>query len=99
VILNYKKDIPQQEQSLIILPDNEIEQMNIEQTDDEIICEIVEQIKNQIPEYLTNQVNQRRTIPTDVPGVIDLLMDHVDENDNEQSIDTTNNECKHIFYT
>jgi hypothetical protein len=31
--------------------------MNIEPTDDEIICDIVEQINNQIPEYFTNQVH------------------------------------------
>ncbi len=55
--IKLEKDIPEQEQSFIILPDNEIEQMNIEPTDDEIICDIVEQINNQIPEYFTNQVH------------------------------------------
>lgn len=57
--IKLEKDIPQQDQPFVILPDNEIEQMNIEQTNDEIICDIIEQIKNQIPEYLTNQVNKR----------------------------------------
>jgi len=56
--IKLEKDVPQQEQSFIILRDNEIEQMNIEQTNDEIICDIIEQIKNQIPEYFTNQVNK-----------------------------------------
>ncbi len=55
--IKLEKDIPQQEQSFVILSDNEIEQMNIEQTHDEIIFDLVEEIKNQIPEYLTNQVN------------------------------------------
>jgi len=95
--IKLEKDIPQQEQSFVILPDNEIEQMNIEQTNDEIICDIIEQIKNQIPEYFTNQV-QRRTISTDIHSVINSLMNYVDETDNEQSINTTNNECKFRFH-
>jgi len=95
--IKLEKDIPQQEQSFVILPDNEIEQMNIEQTNDEIICDIIEQIKNQIPEYFINQV-QRRTNSTDIHNVIGSLMNHINENDNEQSINTTNNECKFNFY-
>jgi hypothetical protein len=58
--IKLEKDISQQEQSFIILHDNEIEQMNIEQ------------IKNQISEYFIN---------------------HIDE-----SINTTNNECKFKFH-
>ncbi len=54
--IKLEEDIPQQEQTFIILPDNEIEQMNIEQTNEEIIFDIIEQIKNQIPQYFNNQV-------------------------------------------
>ena len=60
--IKLENDIPQEEeeeQSFIVLPDNEIEEMIVEQTNDEIICDILEQIKNQINEYSSNntQVN------------------------------------------
>jgi hypothetical protein len=60
--IKLEKDIPEQEQSFVIIHDNEIEQMNIEQTNDEIICDIIEQIKNQIPEHFINQVKERFNI-------------------------------------
>lgn len=59
--IKLEKDILHEEQqqiskSFTILPENEIEQMNIEQTNEEIIHDIIEQIKNQIPEYFIDQV-------------------------------------------
>jgi hypothetical protein len=52
--IKLEKDILQK--SFIIIPDNEIEQMNIEQTNEEIIFDIIQQMKNQIPEYFIDQV-------------------------------------------
>jgi hypothetical protein len=47
--IKLEKDSPQQlEQSVIILPENEIEQMVVEQTNEEIICDILEHVKNQV---------------------------------------------------
>jgi hypothetical protein len=59
--IKLEKDIPQQEQSFIILPNNEIEQVIVEQTNEEIICDILEQIKYQIHEDFSNQVNYKLT--------------------------------------
>jgi hypothetical protein len=46
--IKLEADISSEEQSFIIIHDNEIEQMIVEQTNEEIICDILEQIKNQI---------------------------------------------------
>jgi len=56
--IKLEEDIPQQEESFIILPDNETEQMiigeDIEQTNDNIIYDIIEQIINQIVQSSSN---------------------------------------------
>ncbi len=54
--IKLEKDSPERERSFVIIPENEIEQMNIEQTNEEIIFDIVQQIQNQISEYFTDQV-------------------------------------------
>jgi hypothetical protein len=58
--IKLEKDIPQQEESFIILRDNEIEQMimgeDIEQTNEEIIYDIIEQIINQIIQSSSNRI-------------------------------------------
>jgi hypothetical protein len=54
--IKLEKDSPEHERSFVIIPENEIEQMNIEQTNEEIIFDIVQQIQNQISEYFTDQV-------------------------------------------
>jgi hypothetical protein len=55
--IKLEADISSDEQSFIIIHDNEIEQMIVEQTNEEIICDILEQIKNQIQKDLLNQVS------------------------------------------
>jgi hypothetical protein len=56
--IKLEEDIPQQDESFIILPDNETEQMiigeDIEQTNDNVIYDIIEQIINQIVQSSSN---------------------------------------------
>jgi hypothetical protein len=56
--IKLENDIPQQQESFLILPDNETEQMiigeDIEPTDEEIIYDIIEQIRNQIVQSSSN---------------------------------------------
>ncbi len=56
--IKLEEDIPQQEESFIILPDNETEEMiigeDIEQTNDDIIYDIIQQIINQIIQSSSN---------------------------------------------
>jgi hypothetical protein len=58
--IKLENDISQQEESFIIIPDNETEEMiigeEIEQTNEEIIDEIMEQIINQIIQSSSNTV-------------------------------------------
>ncbi|UJR22493.1 hypothetical protein I4U23_025546 [Adineta vaga] len=91
-----ENDIPHVEQSFVIIPENEIEQMIVEQTNEDIVRDIIEQIQNQIHKDLFNQIddiNQCSTsISLDIYNTIDSIMEHFDENNNEQSINTTNTE-------
>jgi hypothetical protein len=83
--IKLEKEISE-EQSFIILPDNDIEEMIVEQTNEEIICDILEQIKNQINEYPLNSI---QTLAIDIQNVMDSLMNHLDEAD----------ECKFPFFS
>ncbi|CAF3584658.1 unnamed protein product [Rotaria sordida] len=85
----FEKNIQQQKQSFLILPDNEIEQMIIEQTNEEIIKDILEQIQKQISNDYLNQTNGIQIISTDIHNCIDSLLNHFDTNNNE-SISTIN---------
>ncbi|CAF1317994.1 unnamed protein product [Rotaria sordida] len=85
----FEKNIQQQKQSFLILPDNEIEQMIIEQTNEEIIKDILEQIQKQISNDYLNQTNGIQIISTDIHTCIDSLLNHFDTNNNE-SISTIN---------
>lgn len=51
-----EKEIPGEEQVFVILPDNDIEQMNVEQADEEIVSDLIEQIQRRISEYSAEQV-------------------------------------------
>ncbi|CAF1209048.1 unnamed protein product [Rotaria sp. Silwood1] len=80
-----EKNLQQQKQSFVILPDNEIEQMIVEQTNEEIIKDILEQIQKQISNDFSNE---KQIILTDIHNCIDSLLNHFDANINE-SISTT----------
>ncbi|CAF3658534.1 unnamed protein product [Rotaria sordida] len=95
--IKLEKDVPQQQESFMILPDNEIEQMiieeNNEKTQEEIIYDIVEGITNQTIQTPIisnlNQITKTFLIDTqDVHDVIDSIMNHIIENDNEEFLST-----------
>ncbi|CAF1352884.1 unnamed protein product [Adineta ricciae] len=96
--IKLESDSPPMEQSFVIIPDNETEQMIVEQTNDEIIREIIEQIQNQIQNDMLIQmmdVNSNCTtssISMDIHHTIDAMMDQLEENMYDRSINTTNNE-------
>lgn len=99
--IKVEKDLPNEEpstaQTYLILPENETEQMNIEQTHEEIIGDLLEQIIQQIPEELSSPAPlPNRTLSTDIHHLIDSLIDHIDE----PSFDQRNHECKSLphFY-
>ncbi|CAF3155879.1 unnamed protein product, partial [Rotaria sp. Silwood2] len=91
----FEKNFQQQKQSFLILPDNEIEQMIVDQSHEEIIKDILEQIQKQIPNNISKQREnsyERQIISTDVHICIDSLLNHFDANDNEEYIHRINNE-------
>ena len=96
--IKLESDSPPMEQSFVIIRDNEIEQMIVEQTNDEIIREIIEQIQNQIQSDVLIQlmdVNPNCTsISMDIHHTIDAMMDQLEENMYDRSINTMNNECE-----
>lgn len=82
------------EQSFVIIPDNEIEQMVVEQTNDEIIRQIIEQIQNDVLIQLMDVNPDCTSISMDIHHTIDAMMDRLEENMCDRNIDTTNNECE-----
>ncbi|CAF4387325.1 unnamed protein product, partial [Adineta steineri] len=70
--------------------------MIVEESTEEIIRDVLEQMINQIHEDLLNQTeNSVQCVTdnsTDIHNTIDSLMNYIDGNNNEQSIDTTNTE-------
>ncbi|CAF4371460.1 unnamed protein product [Rotaria socialis] len=85
----------QQKQTFLMLPDNETEEMIVEQTNQEIISDIIEQIQQQIPDDFTDQKrtsNKRRSISIDIQTVTDSILNRLDVNDNESSSTTDNNQ-------
>ncbi|CAF1226543.1 unnamed protein product [Rotaria magnacalcarata] len=85
----------QEKQTVLILPDNETEEMIVEQTNEEIISDIIEQIQQQIPDDFTDQKgtsNKRRSISIDIQTVTDSILNRLDVNDNESSSTTDNNQ-------
>ncbi|CAF4811231.1 unnamed protein product, partial [Rotaria socialis] len=100
--IKLEEEIPQPLESFIILPDNEIEQMiigdnNNEQTNEEIVHNIIEQIKNQIVQSSSativsssNQITQNFSIDTqDIHKIIGSIMNRMNENDHEESLSST----------
>ncbi|CAF4975269.1 unnamed protein product, partial [Rotaria magnacalcarata] len=100
--IKLEEEIPQPLESFIILPDNEIEQMiigenNNEQTDEEIIHNIIEQIKNQIVQSSSttiasssNKITENFSIDTqDVHEAIGSIMNRMNKNDHEESLSST----------
>ncbi|CAF1300568.1 unnamed protein product [Rotaria sp. Silwood1] len=94
--IKLEKDVPEQ-QTFIILPDNEVEQMvmeeNNEKITEEIIHDIIEEINNQTIQTSlilnSNQIEQSFSIDTqDVHDVIDSIMNHIIENDNKEFLST-----------
>jgi hypothetical protein len=94
--IKLEKDIPQQDESFIILQDNETEQMiiggeEIQQTNEEIIYEILEQIINEI----IQSSSPIRTLSTDsqvVHNVIGSIINHFTEINNNKIEDNVNME-------
>ena len=63
--IKLEKDIlPEQDRSFVLIPDNETEQMNIEQTNEEIIFDIMQRMKDRIPENFTDQVCLKKKTTT-----------------------------------
>ncbi|CAF0742129.1 unnamed protein product [Adineta steineri] len=94
--IKLENEISRQERSFVVIPDNETEQMIVEESTEEIIRDVLEQMINQIHEDLLNQTeNSVQCVTdnsTDIHNTIDSLMNYIDGNNNEQSIDTTNTE-------
>ncbi|CAF1286095.1 unnamed protein product [Adineta steineri] len=98
--IKFEEEIPRQQEPFIILRDNEIEQMtieeNLEQTDENIIDDIIQQIINQIPQssilLTSNQIPRTFSIDTqDVHNALNSIMNHCDENDHTEFLCPTEN--------
>ncbi|UJR26593.1 hypothetical protein I4U23_007913 [Adineta vaga] len=92
--IKLEEDIPQQQETFLIIPDNEIEQIIIEEEqshiDEDVLFDIMEQMLNLITQssmdvIQSNSTQIQRTFSLDtqdVHNVLDSLMDQVHENDN-----------------
>ena len=54
--IKLEKEIPEEEQRFVLIPDNDIEQMNIEPNDEQIVVSIMEDIQNRIDQQFFEQV-------------------------------------------